>query len=141
VVGLAGPRHARPQAGAARGSGPAASGGFDTTRVRRRNTASSGRRNGRVNRTKEQSRTHRARRRHHPSLTIGHPMVGDRLNTPHTQKFGHSQDEAIIERRTRLRKLQLEAEQKHFPEGFEPDRKIVALATEETRTYTNRPNP
>jgi hypothetical protein len=29
----------------------------------------------------------------------------------------------------------LEAEQKHFPEGFEPDRKIVALATEETRTY------
>ena len=49
--------------------------------------------------------------------------------------IGKVQEEAIIERRTRLRKLQLEAEQKHFPEGFEPDRKIVALATEETRTY------
>lgn len=49
--------------------------------------------------------------------------------------IGKIDDEAIIERRTRLRKLQLEAEQTHFPEGFEPDRKIVALATEETRTY------
>ena len=48
--------------------------------------------------------------------------------------IGKIEDEVIIERRTRLRKLQLEAEQKHFPEGFEPDRKIVALATEETRT-------
>lgn len=49
--------------------------------------------------------------------------------------IGKIEDEGIIERRTRLRKLQLEAEQKHFPDGFEPDRKIVALATEETRTY------
>jgi hypothetical protein len=49
--------------------------------------------------------------------------------------IGKIDDEVIIERRTRLRKLQLEAEQKHFPEGFEPDRKIVVLATEETRTY------
>jgi hypothetical protein len=49
--------------------------------------------------------------------------------------IGKIDEEAIIERRTRLRKLQLEAEQKHFPEGFEPDRKIVALATEEARTY------
>ena len=49
--------------------------------------------------------------------------------------IGKIEDEAIIERRTRLRKLQLEAEQKHFPEGFEPGRGIVALATEETRTY------
>jgi hypothetical protein len=49
--------------------------------------------------------------------------------------IGKIENEVIIERRTRLRKLQLEAEQKHFPEGFEPDRKTVALATEETRTY------
>jgi hypothetical protein len=49
--------------------------------------------------------------------------------------IGKVEDQAISEQRTRLRKLQLEAEQKHFPEGFEPDRKIVALATEETRTY------
>ena len=34
-----------------------------------------------------------------------------------------------------LELFQLEAEQKHFPEGFEPDRRIVALATEEARTY------
>ena len=49
--------------------------------------------------------------------------------------IGKIENAAITERRTRLRKLQLEAEQKHFPEGFEPDHKIVALATEETRTY------
>ena len=49
--------------------------------------------------------------------------------------IGKIADEAIIEQRTRLRKLQIEAEQRQFPEGFEPDRKIVTLATEETRTY------
>lgn len=49
--------------------------------------------------------------------------------------IGKIDDETIIERRTRLRKLQLEAEQKQFPEGFEPGRNIVDLATEETRTY------
>lgn len=49
--------------------------------------------------------------------------------------IGKIDDEAIIQRRTRLRKLQLEAEQKQFPEGFEPDRNIIALATEETRSY------
>ncbi len=42
---------------------------------------------------------------------------------------------SIIERRTRLRKLQLEAEQRHTPDGFEPDGKIVALAIAEVRTY------
>ena len=50
----------------------------------------------------------------------------------HIGKIG---DEVIIERRTRLRKLQLEAEQKHFPEGFEIELRIVALATEEARAY------
>jgi hypothetical protein len=49
--------------------------------------------------------------------------------------IGKIADKTIVERRTRLRKLQLEAEQKHFPDGFEPDKKIVALATEEARTY------
>jgi hypothetical protein len=49
--------------------------------------------------------------------------------------IGKIDDATIIERRTRLRKLQLEAEQKHFPEGFEPPPKLVALATEEARTY------
>ena len=49
--------------------------------------------------------------------------------------IGKIEDEAIIDRRTRLRKLQLDAEHKHFPEGFEPDPKLVTLATEETQTY------
>ncbi len=43
--------------------------------------------------------------------------------------------DAINRRRTKLRKLQLEAERKHFPEGFEPSRKLVELAAEEARTY------
>lgn len=50
----------------------------------------------------------------------------------HIGKIG---DEDIIERRTRLRKLQLEAEQRHFPEGFDPGKKIIALATEEATAY------
>ena len=50
----------------------------------------------------------------------------------HIGKLG---DKAIIERRTRLRKLQLAAEAHHFPEGFEPDKDLVDLATKETRTY------
>jgi hypothetical protein len=29
----------------------------------------------------------------------------------------------------------LEAEHKHFPEGFEPGQKLIDLATEETDTY------
>jgi len=49
--------------------------------------------------------------------------------------IGKIDDATIIERRTRLRKLQLEAEQKQFPEGFEPGRKIVLQATKETETY------
>jgi hypothetical protein len=49
--------------------------------------------------------------------------------------IGKIADEVIIERRTRLKKLQVEAEHRHFPEGFAPDRKILALATTESRAY------
>jgi len=42
---IVGPRHARPQAGAVRGSGPAASGEFDHACARCRRNARSGRRN------------------------------------------------------------------------------------------------
>jgi len=42
---IVGPRHARPQAGAVRGSGPAASGEFDHACARCRWNARSGRRN------------------------------------------------------------------------------------------------
>ena len=43
--------------------------------------------------------------------------------------------DTINKRRTKLRKLQLEAERKHFPDGFEPGRKLVELAAEEARAY------
>lgn len=46
-------------------------------------------------------------------------------------------DADITKRRTKLRKLQLDAERKHFPEGFDPDQKLIKLATEETDAYFN----
>jgi hypothetical protein len=49
--------------------------------------------------------------------------------------IGQPDEKAIIEKRTRLRKLQIEAEHRHFPEGFEPPKVLVDLATEETQTY------
>jgi len=49
--------------------------------------------------------------------------------------IGNFSDEMILERRTRLKKLQQEAEQKHFPGGFEPDKKLLALAKQESQTY------
>ena len=48
---------------------------------------------------------------------------------------GKLQPEAINKRRTKLRKLQLEAEKRHFPEGFEPDAKLIGLATDEANAY------
>jgi hypothetical protein len=49
--------------------------------------------------------------------------------------MGKLDEEAINKRRTKLRKLQLAAEQKHFPEGFEPSDKLIQLATDEASTY------
>jgi hypothetical protein len=48
---------------------------------------------------------------------------------------GRVPEEAIMDRCAKLRKLQLEAERKHFPEGFRPSQKLIQLATEETRDY------
>ncbi len=48
---------------------------------------------------------------------------------------GRVPDDGITERKARLAKLQLEAEHKHFPEGFEPSQKLIDLATEEADTY------
>jgi hypothetical protein len=48
---------------------------------------------------------------------------------------GRVPEEAIMDRCAKLRKLQLEAERKHFPEGFQPSQKLIQLATEETRDY------
>ena len=50
---------------------------------------------------------------------------------------GRLGDADITKRRTKLRKLQLDAERKHFPEGFDPDPKLIKLATEETDAYFN----
>ena len=40
-----------------------------------------------------------------------------------------------MDRCAKLRKLQLEAERKHFPEGFEPDAALIELATQEANDY------
>lgn len=47
-------------------------------------------------------------------------------------------DEGITERRARLAKLQLEAEHKHFPDGFEPGRRLVDLAIGEANQYLSQ---
>lgn len=49
--------------------------------------------------------------------------------------MGHLSAEAISKRRTKLRRLQLDAERKHFPDGFEPSRALIKLATEEADAY------
>jgi hypothetical protein len=48
---------------------------------------------------------------------------------------GKMGDEDIMAARQKMQKVRLEAEQKYFPEGFQPPSKFVNLATEETRTY------
>ncbi len=48
---------------------------------------------------------------------------------------GRVPDQGITERKARLARLQLEAEHKHFPEGFEPSQTLIDLATEEANTY------
>lgn len=48
---------------------------------------------------------------------------------------GELPESQIIKRRTQLRKIQLEAERKYFPEGFEPSKKLLRLAAEEANTY------
>jgi hypothetical protein len=48
---------------------------------------------------------------------------------------GKIPNEGITERKARLARLQLEAEHKHFPEGFEPSQKLIDLATEEANAY------
>ena len=48
---------------------------------------------------------------------------------------GKIPNEGITERRTRLARLQLEAEHKHFPEGFAPSPALIELATREASDY------
>jgi hypothetical protein len=48
---------------------------------------------------------------------------------------GKISDAGIAERRARLAKVQLEAEHKHFPDGFEPGRALIALANRRAADY------
>jgi hypothetical protein len=48
---------------------------------------------------------------------------------------GRLTDQEVSKRLQKLRKLQLDAERKHFPEGFEPDPKLIALAEQEAESY------
>ena len=48
---------------------------------------------------------------------------------------GKVPNEGITERRARLARIQLEAEHKHFPEGFAPNLKLVELANREANDY------
>lgn len=48
---------------------------------------------------------------------------------------GRLTDTEINKRLQKLRRLVLEAENKHFPDGFEVDVKLAALAEQETKSY------
>jgi hypothetical protein len=48
---------------------------------------------------------------------------------------GRVPDEGVTERRARLARLRLEAEHKHFPEGFAPGPNLIRLASEEANAY------
>ena len=83
---IVGPRHARPQAGAVRGSGPAASGEFDHACARCRRNARSGRRNRCFDRTKEHgSASIRACRGGRSLDTVTCPIGGETENASHTE--------------------------------------------------------
>ncbi|MCJ2093218.1 hypothetical protein MKK67_12060 [Methylobacterium sp. J-072] len=49
--------------------------------------------------------------------------------------IGELPEDQIIKRRTQLRKIQLEAEGRYFPEGFEPSKKLLRLAEVEANAY------
>jgi hypothetical protein len=48
---------------------------------------------------------------------------------------GRMSEEDIMAARRKMQKLRLEAERKHFPDGFQPPLKQVTLAAEEAQTY------
>jgi hypothetical protein len=50
---------------------------------------------------------------------------------------GKISDKGIIERRARLKRVQLEAEHKHFPDGFEPGQALIELANRRARDYVS----
>ncbi len=48
---------------------------------------------------------------------------------------GRLSDDAITKRRTKLKKLQLAEERRHFPEGIEFPDKLIVLANGEAKAY------
>lgn len=48
---------------------------------------------------------------------------------------GRISADEIVKARTRLRKLQLSEERRHFPDGLELPTRLISLATNEAKTY------
>jgi hypothetical protein len=83
---IVGPRHARPETGAARGCGPAASGEFDRACARCRRNGRSGRRNRCFDQTKEHGLASLPVCRVGHSLdTVTRPTAGGIENASHTE--------------------------------------------------------
>lgn len=53
-------------------------------------------------------------------------------------RSGKVSDDDITERRARLARLQIEAEHRHFPEGFVPGQRLLALAARLASDYVRR---
>jgi hypothetical protein len=78
------------------------------------------------------AKTHRAASDLTITLEIVYIDAEDDWESIHAGKLSEA---AINSRRTRLRNLQLDAEPKHFPDGFEPSERLIRLATEEARAH------
>jgi hypothetical protein len=48
---------------------------------------------------------------------------------------GRISDAGITERRARLARVQIEAEHRHFPDGFDPGRRLIESAKRQARDY------
>ncbi|MBI1682232.1 hypothetical protein [Caulobacter hibisci] len=69
-------------------------------------------------------------------LTIAMEIIWIDADAEWTEIYaGRLTDQEISKRLQKLRRLRLDAERKHFPEGFEPDPKLVRLAESQTEDY------
>lgn len=69
-------------------------------------------------------------------LTIAMEIIWIDADAEWTEIYaGRLTDQEIAKRLQKLRKLQLDAERKHFPDGFEPSTRLVELAEAEAESY------
>lgn len=69
-------------------------------------------------------------------LTIAMEIIWIDADAEWTEIYaGRLTDQEIAKRLQKLRKLQLDAERKHFPDGFEPSTRMVELAEAEAESY------